>query len=90
VEEGFKYCLGRKVFITQSGRLGIGPKTLRGGDHVVISKLSKWPMILRRQPSPERDEFIMVGPAYVEGIKDGDPIWKAAVCRGSVGTIYLV
>lgn len=90
LEDAFKYCLGRKVFITQSGRLGIGPSTLRAGNHVVISKLSKWPMVLRREPSPHRDEYTNVGPAYVEGIKDGDPMWKAAVWRGSVRTVYLV
>jgi len=86
----FRYCLGRKYFITESGRLGIGPDTLKSGDHVVISKLSKWPMILRREQSPDCDEFTMVGVAYVEGIKDGDPLWEAAEWCGSIRTIYLV
>lgn len=88
--EAARYCKEHKLFVTQSGRLGLGPRTLEDGDVVAISKISQWPMILRREPSRGDNFYTMVGAAYVEGIKDGEAIFAAAAQEDRIGTFYLV
>jgi hypothetical protein len=88
--EALYHCRDRKTFVTQSGRLGIGPKTLRDGDVVAISRLSKWPMILRPEVSRGGHFYTMVGAAYVEEIKDGEAMFAAAAQGEGLRTLYLV
>lgn len=88
--EAARYCKEHKLFVTQSGRLGIGPRTLCDGDVVVISKISQWPMLLRREHSRGDDFYTMVGAAYVEGNKDGEAMFAAAARGDGLRTFYLV
>jgi hypothetical protein len=88
--EALYHCRNRKIFATQSGRLGIGPKTLEDGDVVAISRLSKWPMILRPEFSRGGHFYTMVGAAYVEGIKDGEAMFAAAGQGEELQTLFLV
>jgi hypothetical protein len=88
--EALYHCRDRMIFVTQSGRLGIGPKTLKDGDVVAISRLSKWPMILRPESSRGGHLHTMVGAAYVEGIKDGEAMFAAAAQGEGLRTLYLV
>jgi hypothetical protein len=88
--EALYYCRDRKLFVTHSGRLGIGPETLKNGDVVAISRLSKWPMILRPEVSRGDHFYTMVGAAYVEEIKDGEAMFAAAAQGEGLRTLYLV
>ena len=83
-------CVGRRDFSTQSGRLGIGTMDLQDGDVIVVSKLSRWPMILRRAESSGPDHYTVVGHAFVEGIHNGEEIFAAADDRDELGIIHLV
>lgn len=96
-DEATKYCKNRKAFVTNSGLLGIGPRTLQKGDVVAVSKLSQWPMVLRHANPPatvtrsgEDAYYTMVGAAYVEEIRNGDLILENAAQDGGMRTIHLV
>ena len=69
-------CLDRRFFVTQGGYMGIGPKTVKGGDRIVVLFGGKVPYILR--PSGRRFKF--VGDAYIPGLMDGQAVerWKEA------------
>lgn len=64
-----KRSLGRRVFRTSKGYLGLGPESLQSGDHVVIVHGSTVPFILHRC---DQDKFTLIGEAYVHGIMDGE------------------
>jgi hypothetical protein len=88
--EALFYCRDRKLFVTQSGWLGIGPETLKDSDVVAISRLSRWPMILRPEFSRGDHFYTMVGGAYVEGITDGEAMFVAATQGEELQTLFLV
>ncbi|RMY23602.1 hypothetical protein D0865_16465 [Hortaea werneckii] len=71
----WRACENRFLFITGSGRLGIGPQTLKEDDLVAILYGCALPAILRPYPNSDRHEFI--GCAYVGGIMDGEAVEEA-------------
>jgi hypothetical protein len=85
-----RYCYARKAFLTQSGLLGIGPKTLQDGDVIAVSKLSQSPMVLRPAEDCGAEHYSMIGPTLVEGITSAKKIFAAAVEGEGIGTIHLV
>jgi hypothetical protein len=42
-------CTGRRFFVTQSGRLGLGPQGLMEGDRVVLLVGARAPFIVRTE-----------------------------------------
>lgn len=89
-DEAVRYCYQRKIFITQSGLLGIGPRTLQDGDVITVSKLSQWPMVLHRDEELGPDHYTMIGAAFVEGISSGEDVFVAAAEGKGIGIIHLV
>ncbi|KAI6888141.1 hypothetical protein KC325_g1483 [Hortaea werneckii] len=65
-------CSNRALFVTESGRLGVGPQTLEEDDLVAILYGCHFPAILRKCANSHRHEFI--GVAYVEGIMFGEAV----------------
>lgn len=61
-------CLGRKVFCTARGYVGIGDVTLQPGDRVCVLLGGKIPFVLR----PAGNGFRFVGECYVQGIMYGE------------------
>jgi hypothetical protein len=61
---------GRRPFITEKGRLGLGPSMMQAGDIVAVILGAEVPFILRRRKEDGRYEVI--GEAYVDGIMDGE------------------
>jgi hypothetical protein len=61
-------CWRRKLFITASGRVGLGPQTMVIGDVAVIMFGGRTPFILR----PLREEYELVGQCYIHGIMNGE------------------
>lgn len=59
----------RRVFVTESGFLGLGPVEIKKGDHVVVFAGSRMPHIIR---PVAKNYFELRGEAYVEGIMDGE------------------
>jgi hypothetical protein len=52
----------RKVFVTQTGHIGIGPNIMRPGDEVVVLYRGCMPFVLRCRP----DHHLLVGECYIE------------------------
>jgi hypothetical protein len=68
---------GRRFFRTQGGYMGIGPRNLTRGDHIVIVRGASIPFILRPSEVGEiqgRPVYTLVGEAYVHGISEGEAL----------------
>jgi len=63
-------CDERRLFTTQAAMAGLGPRTMRNGDFVVILYGGKWPFVLR----PQDDKYRFVGQCYVHGIMHGEAV----------------
>lgn len=67
---------GRRLFMTDSGYLGLGPATARPGDHVYIVQGAKTPFVLRETASEATGTtsrmLNVVGEAYVDGLMYGE------------------
>ncbi|CZR57862.1 uncharacterized protein PAC_07751 [Phialocephala subalpina] len=62
----------RRLFATDSARLGLGPRTMEEGDEVWIVESGAMPLILR--PAGSEGEYLLVGEAYVHGIMHGEAV----------------
>lgn len=65
-----RFCMGRKLFSTQQGMLGLGPRVLKGGDVCCILFGAPVPFILR----PVGHQYKLVGEAYVHGVMKGEAV----------------
>ena len=63
--------LGRRIFKTDSGRLGFGPESLEKGDEVVIIPGGRVPYVLRRYSSELCSTFEFLGEAFALWITEG-------------------
>jgi hypothetical protein len=70
-----KACNGRSFFITESGRMGLGPAKMTKGDAVAILLGGSVPFILHGQGT----QFMLVGECYVRGAMKGEPIEDTSV-----------
>jgi hypothetical protein len=68
--EAFKALEGRRFFVIERRFMGIGPPALREGDYICIVLGAKVPFVLRK----DSEFFRIIGPAYVDGIMDGQVI----------------
>lgn len=65
-----RFCLGRKLFSTRDGLLGLGPRALLKGDLCCILFGALVPFTLR----PAGDGYQLVGEAHVQGVMKGEAI----------------
>ena len=63
-------CLGRKLFSTASGHIGLGNVTLEPGDLVCVFLGGRTPFIIR----PVGEKYQFVGDCYVHGIMQGQAL----------------
>jgi Heterokaryon incompatibility protein (HET) len=63
-----EHVLGRSLFTTQEGYIGLGPNASQRGDHVYIILGCDAPLVLR---PASKDEWLVVGRSYVHGTEDG-------------------
>ncbi|KAF2033216.1 hypothetical protein EK21DRAFT_109349 [Setomelanomma holmii] len=61
----------RRVFMTQGGYMGTGPRSLRAGDEVWILHSAGLPFVLRPQPN---GNYCLVGEAFVYGVMHGEAL----------------
>ncbi|KAK5120411.1 hypothetical protein LTR85_006350 [Meristemomyces frigidus] len=67
-------CRGRALFITDGGKLGIGPKSLAEGDHICVL-LGCWvPLAIRPVPNGSRTTYLVVGECYGDSLMAGEAI----------------
>lgn len=64
--------IGRKPFITSSGRFGFGPRNLQEGDHVCVFSFAQVPNVLRRSKEDNVCRYQVLGQAYVHGMMYGE------------------
>ncbi|KAJ3522877.1 hypothetical protein NM208_g12680 [Fusarium decemcellulare] len=70
----------RQSFVTEGGRIGVGPRGTREGDQVNVVAGSKVPLLLRQCGNATsevvcdatHEGYMVVGDAYVYGIMDGE------------------
>jgi Heterokaryon incompatibility protein (HET) len=63
-------CDGRSFFATEKGRIGVGPRAIRPGDHVCVFFSGYCPWILRRELGAST--YRILGDSYVEGLMKGE------------------
>lgn len=80
-------AMGRLLFVTERGDLGMGPTVLEAGDEVWILPGADVPLILRRSAS-SGEEYRLVGEAYVHGIMQGEAV--AGVQEKDLKKVILV
>lgn len=61
----------RCFFITASGYIGVGPRTMHSQDIIAVLYGSKWPVVLH---PVENGQFRVLGTCYVHGIMDGEAV----------------
>jgi hypothetical protein len=67
---------GRRVFYTEKGYLGLGPKALQKGDMVSILPFAV-PFVLRSKD----DYFLLVGECYVDGMMNGEEMDESKITQ---------
>ncbi|KIW04372.1 uncharacterized protein PV09_04656 [Verruconis gallopava] len=74
------YSVNRRVYWTRSGILGLGPKVMKAGDHVVALLGGKCPYILREHTG----EWHFIGETYVrhDALMMGDEVTEVRSSRG--------
>ncbi|PKS05903.1 hypothetical protein jhhlp_007734 [Lomentospora prolificans] len=88
MKKHLEYVLGvcnaqKRLFVTSSARLGLGPQDMRQGDEIWIVESGAMPLVLR--PAGTTREYLLIGEAYIHGIMHGE-----AVSEGGVEDIFFV
>ncbi|KAH6866350.1 heterokaryon incompatibility protein-domain-containing protein [Alternaria rosae] len=78
-------CSDRRFFVTESGRVGIGPRCMQPGDIVVVLRGGNKPFILRKKV----DGYWLLGQAYVHGIMDGEAVQIHKARGGSEEVFHI-
>lgn len=61
--------LGRKLFLTNQGRVGIGPACMTTTDMIIIAYGGETPYVLRSVPDTQ--EYLLLGDCYIHDLMDG-------------------
>jgi hypothetical protein len=72
MSDWMSHGVGRRMFTTKSGYLGMAGPRVAVGDLVAIIQGSKVPVVLRHKGEGEKWEF--VGDAYVHGVMKGEAV----------------
>ena len=67
-------CWDRRLFMTETGFIGLGPEVLRVGDRVCVLAGGPVPYILREG----HEHYLFIGESYVYGIMEGEAVrlWR--------------
>ena len=71
----------RCLYVTEEGRVGLGPSTMRIGDEVVFVKGARKLFVMRGVEDEEGGEWEMVGETYVHGQMDGEVVREGVMER---------
>lgn len=66
------FCYCRKVFRTQKGCFGLGPRLMEPGDFICVLFGFHTPYVLRKVGK----HYLLIGECYVQGIMNGEIIKK--------------
>jgi len=71
----------RRMFTTQDGYIGLGPKEIEHGDQVALLEGGKLPFIIRQRSESESElKYELIGECYIHGIMSGER-YDAAKCK---------
>ncbi|KAJ3469897.1 hypothetical protein MRS44_003962 [Fusarium solani] len=77
VEAAQSACNGRRLFLTEDGRLGLGPAAMREGDHLCILFGGSVPFIMRPEGQSWRGQsWSLIGESYVKTLMGGERVKK--------------
>ncbi|CAN9398148.1 unnamed protein product [Alternaria alternata] len=74
----------RRFFITEDGRMGLGPPEMLPDDSIAILLGSNVPLCLRPVLNASQGHYTLVGDTYVHGLMDGEgvpPNWEDHVVK---------
>ena len=83
-------AVGRRIFRTENGWLGLGPRSLEIGDSVWILAAARTPYALQKLSDGNQDAYELVGEVYVHGamhgeaLGDGVPMWDDIVLHRNI------
>lgn len=93
-------CASCRIFLTRSGKIGVGPKSVQENDSIVVFGGAKVPFVVRPKSTslPIQDESYLlqtrvfcrlVGPSFVHGVQD---IWsfQALEEAGTEGRTFAI
>ncbi|KAH9204191.1 heterokaryon incompatibility protein-domain-containing protein [Leptodontidium sp. 2 PMI_412] len=70
----FSSC-GRRLFVTETGYIGAGPRNMQIGDQVFVLLGGEVPFVMREVEAVDTDKlYRLVGDCYVHGIMDGEAV----------------
>ncbi|KAJ9427961.1 hypothetical protein QL093DRAFT_2125775 [Fusarium oxysporum] len=77
-----------KMFITETGHVGFGPRCMRRGDVVCVLFGGGTSYVLRQTATA--DEYLFLGSAYIHGIMDGEVIddWERDKGSDDQGKVF--
>jgi hypothetical protein len=80
--------IGRRIFTTECGLLGLGRETVQKGDQVWLLCNAHTPFLLRRTADPLK--FTVVGDCYMYGFMHGEMLDDRWGLKDKIGPISLV
>lgn len=76
----------QRLYKTSRGYIGLGPLSIRPGDHVCFICDATVPFVLR--PGAEDQHYSMVGETYLHGFMNGE-VWNTDF-KDRIGPLYLI
>jgi hypothetical protein len=77
---------GQRLYMTSRGLIGLGPPSMRSGDHVCFICDSTVPFILR--PEVDARHYCLIGETYVHGFMNGEVL--ETDFKDQIGQLFLV
>ena len=81
--------VGRRLFVTEAGLVGIGPSNIKEGDEAVILCGGRCPYILQPSSDPKersKQTYRLLGNSYIHGVMNGE----AMTAERSMCTLTLI
>ncbi|KAF9776293.1 hypothetical protein IL306_005555 [Fusarium sp. DS 682] len=79
-------CLGRCLFYTTSGHIGLGPGNMARDDVICILGGAVMPIVVR----PLGDHFGIIGDCYMNGVMDGEAVVEMTQGKALCGPIPVI
>jgi hypothetical protein len=73
---GYDKSVGRQIFRTKNGYMGLGPPIAAAGDKIVLCKGGRLPLVLRKKGA----YWELMGDCFIYGMKNGE-MWDEAKCK---------
>lgn len=79
----------RRIFRTEAGRIGLGPRDMSAGDVVAVLYGCRWPVVLRPRGDVDVDGYELIEVCYVHGLMDGEAVQRH-VANGDDDVVFHI